>query len=63
MADQPQTRNGSETNRPGSEAWQLAKIEAGIAELEFGKGVRYEKVSEWLKSWGRPGESVAPRST
>lgn len=44
-----------------AEAWQLGEIRAGIAELDAGEGVSHEKVSEWLKSWGRAGEKKAPR--
>jgi len=44
-----------------AEAWQIGEIEAGIAELDSGQGVSHEKVSKWLKSWGKPGESKAPR--
>lgn len=44
-----------------SEAWQIGEIQAGIAELDAGPGVSHEKVSKWLKSWGKPGESRAPR--
>ncbi len=44
-----------------SEEWQLGEIQAGIAELDSGQTVSYEKVSKWLKSWGRPGETKAPR--
>ncbi len=46
---------------PNTDAWQLAEIEAGIAELDSGQGVSHDKVSKWLKSWGKPGESRAPR--
>ena len=41
-----------------SEEWQ---IQTGIAELESGREVSHEKVSKWLNSWGKPGESKAPR--
>jgi RHH-type rel operon transcriptional repressor/antitoxin RelB len=44
-----------------SEEWQLAELHAGIAELESGQEVSHEKVSKWLKSWGKPGETKAPR--
>lgn len=44
-----------------SEEWQLREIQAGIAELDEGQAVRHEKVSKWLKSWGKPGETKAPR--
>jgi RHH-type rel operon transcriptional repressor/antitoxin RelB len=44
-----------------SEEWQLGEIHAGIAELESGQEVSHERVSKWLKSWGKPGETKAPR--
>jgi RHH-type rel operon transcriptional repressor/antitoxin RelB len=44
-----------------TEEWQLGEIQAGIAELESGKEVGHEKVSKWLKSWGKGGETKAPR--
>jgi predicted transcriptional regulator len=44
-----------------SEEWQLGEIQAGIAEFEEGKGVSHEKVSRWLKSWGKRDETKAPR--
>jgi predicted transcriptional regulator len=44
-----------------SEEWQIGEIQAGIAELDAGKGVKHEKVSDWLKSWGKTGEKKAPR--
>lgn len=44
-----------------AEAWQIGEIQAGIAELDAGLGVSHDKVSKWLKSWGKPAESRAPR--
>lgn len=44
-----------------SEEWQLGELHAGVAELESGQEVSHEKVSKWLKSWGKPGETKAPR--
>ncbi len=44
-----------------SEEWQLGEIHDGITELESGRDVSHEKVSKWLKSWGKPGETKAPR--
>ena len=44
-----------------SEQWQLGEIHAGIAELESGQAVSHDKVSKWLNSWGKPGETKAPR--
>jgi predicted transcriptional regulator len=44
-----------------SEEWQLGEIHKAIAELDAGKGVSHEKVSKWLKTWGKTGETKAPR--
>jgi predicted transcriptional regulator len=44
-----------------SEEWQLGEIHAGITELDSGKTVSHEKVSNWLKGWGKRGETKAPR--
>jgi len=44
-----------------SEEWQLGELQAGIAELDAGQQIAHEKVSKWLKSWGRPGEPRNPR--
>ena len=44
-----------------SEEWQLGELQAGIAELDSRQETGHEKVSEWLDSWGKPGESKAPR--
>ena len=44
-----------------SEEWQLGEVHAGISELDLEQGVSHEKVAKWLKSWGKPGETKAPR--
>lgn len=44
-----------------SEEWQTGEIQAAIDELEAGPGVSHDKVSGWLQSWGKPGETKAPR--
>lgn len=44
-----------------SEEWQLGELQAGMAELDSGQEVSHEKVSKWLKSWGKPGETKAPK--
>jgi predicted transcriptional regulator len=44
-----------------SEEWQLGEIQAGVAELDAGRGVGHEKVAKWLNSWGKAGETKAPR--
>jgi RHH-type rel operon transcriptional repressor/antitoxin RelB len=44
-----------------SEEWQLDELHAGIAELDAGQEVSHEKIAKWLKSWGKPSETKAPR--
>lgn len=44
-----------------SEEWQLGEIQAAMRELDAGQGISHERVSQWLKSWGTPGETKAPR--
>jgi len=44
-----------------SEEWQLGEIQAGTSDLDAGEGVSHEKVSKWLNSWGKRGETKAPR--
>ena len=44
-----------------SEDWQLGELQAGIVELESSQEVSHEKVSKWLNSWGKPGETKASR--
>jgi predicted transcriptional regulator len=44
-----------------SEEWQLGELETGVAELDSGQEVSHEKVAKWLKSWGKPSETKAPK--
>jgi RHH-type transcriptional regulator, rel operon repressor / antitoxin RelB len=44
-----------------SEEWQLGELQAAIVELDSGHEVRHDKVSKWLKSWGKTGETKPPR--
>lgn len=44
-----------------SEEWQLAEIQAAMAELESGHEISHEKAAAWLNSWGKSGESKAPQ--
>jgi len=43
------------------EEWQLGEIQQGIAELESGKQVSHDRVTKWLSTWGRRGETKAPK--
>ena len=44
-----------------SEEWQLGELQVGMAELDSGHEVGHQNVAKWLKSWGKPDESKAPR--
>ena len=44
-----------------SEEWQIEEIQQGVAELDAGRGVSHDKVVRWLKTWGTPRETKAPR--
>lgn len=43
-----------------SEEWQLAEIQAGLNQLDVGAVVAHEKVSQWLRSWGKKSERKPP---
>ena len=45
-----------------AEHWQLDEMQAGVAELDAGRGVAHKDVSAWLRSWGRKSERKAPRA-
>jgi RHH-type rel operon transcriptional repressor/antitoxin RelB len=44
-----------------AESWQLDEIQAGLAELDKGRGVAHNDVSRWMRSWGGKRERKAPR--
>ncbi len=44
-----------------AEEWQLGEIEAGLRELDRGETVSHEKVSKWLRSWGKASENKTAR--
>jgi predicted transcriptional regulator len=45
-----------------AESWQLDEIQAGLTELDEGRGVAHKGVSTWLRSWGGKRERKAPRA-
>ena len=45
-----------------AESWQLDEIQAGLAELEAGRGIPHKDVANWLRSWGRKRERRPPRA-
>jgi RHH-type rel operon transcriptional repressor/antitoxin RelB len=45
-----------------AESWQLDEVQAGLKDLDEGRGVAHKDVSAWLRSWGRKRERKAPRA-
>lgn len=45
-----------------AESWQLDETQAGLRELDEGRGVAHSDVSRWLRSWGGKRERKAPRA-
>jgi predicted transcriptional regulator len=45
-----------------AETWQLDEIQAGLVDLDAGRGVAHKEVTMWLRSWGRKRERKAPRA-
>ena len=45
-----------------AESWQLDEIQAGLKELDDGRGVAHKDASAWLRSWGRKRERKVPRA-
>jgi predicted transcriptional regulator len=46
---------------PRDEAAFRATVEAGTASADAGRTVSFDKVREWLLSWGKSGELPAPK--
>ena len=44
-----------------AEEWQLEEIQAGITELDAGRQISHERVSKWMRSWGKRAEARPPR--
>jgi RHH-type transcriptional regulator, rel operon repressor / antitoxin RelB len=45
-----------------AETWQLDEVQAGLKELDEGRGVPHKDVATWLRSWGGKRERKAPRA-
>ncbi len=45
-----------------AESWQLDEMQAGIDELDEGRGIHHKEVATWLGSWGRKRERKPPRA-
>jgi predicted transcriptional regulator len=43
------------------EDWRLGEHQAALGELDKGEEVSHEKISKWLRSWGKADETKAPR--
>jgi predicted transcriptional regulator len=44
-----------------AESWQLGEIEAATKDLDANRIVEHDQVRKWLHSWGKKGETKAPR--
>jgi RHH-type rel operon transcriptional repressor/antitoxin RelB len=44
-----------------AESWQVEESHAGLKELDAGRTVSQDKVSRWLRSWGKKGEHKVRR--
>ena len=44
-----------------AEEWQLSEIESGLKEADRGETISHDKVSKWLRSWGKTSEIKAPK--
>lgn len=44
-----------------TESWQLDELQAGLGELNEGRGVAHEDVSTWLHSWGKKPPAISVR--
>jgi predicted transcriptional regulator len=44
-----------------AESWQLDEIQAGLQDLDQGRGIAHREVATWLRSWGGKRERKAPR--
>jgi predicted transcriptional regulator len=45
---------------PPDDAEFLAAVEEGLASLDAGKGIPYDKIRRWLLSWGTENELPPP---
>ena len=45
-----------------AESWQLDEVAVGLDDLEQGRTVGHEAVTDWLRSWGSPHERKPPGS-
>ena len=44
-----------------AEEAHIADVEAGMAELNAGKGIDHQEVAAWLETWGTPRETDPPK--
>jgi predicted transcriptional regulator len=44
------------------ESWQLDELQAGLSELDEGRGIAHKDVATWLRSWGRKRERRPPHA-
>jgi RHH-type rel operon transcriptional repressor/antitoxin RelB len=41
--------------------WQVAGVKRAMASLDRGDGVPHQEVKDWVNSWGRKRERLAPK--
>lgn len=44
-----------------AEEWQLGEIETALRETDQSETISHERVSKWLRSWGKASEIKAPK--
>jgi predicted transcriptional regulator len=44
-----------------NQEWQQREINEAIIEMDSSEGISHERVSKWLRSWGKAGELKPPR--
>jgi len=43
-----------------AQAWQIAHIEAGLADADAGRLLPHDRVRDWLETWGGDSEGQPP---
>ena len=44
-----------------AEEWQIGEIRSSMKELDGGDAIGHDKAAAWLQSWGKRGETKAPK--
>jgi RHH-type rel operon transcriptional repressor/antitoxin RelB len=43
-----------------AEEWQIAEIHQGLKDIDEGRVVSHDRVSAWIRSWGKKHEQAVP---